>query len=109
MGPFAMEQWRENVRAECAARGLAETKRLLAENRIGARKRPIVQAWVDELEAPIAAAALAAEKEIDRSIAREANEIARRANRIALLAGVLAALALAVAIYAALREFPISH
>lgn len=84
---------------------------MLAEGRYNERKSRVVRAWLAEEDA----LASAADRDEDLAIARDANRHAATANRIArsarnwsIVAVVVSSIALAVASYAAFREFPVS-
>lgn len=73
--------------------GLQATKQWLATSQLNERKAALVRAWIADQEAALSDA----EREIDRTLKREANDIARKALNRATWSTVIAGLALAVA------------
>lgn len=115
MAPGEERRLRREFVATCEQDGADATRGKLDGGAFSGRHRVWAADWLTSQDERARLAAIAADREVDRGIAREnnriaeeSNRIARRANRIAVAAAVLAALALAVAIYAAMRQFPVS-
>jgi hypothetical protein len=103
MLPGALQEGREKTRANCEEYGVEAARARLNAGLYAGRKEIWVREWIEERDAALAAK----EKEVDRGISRDANRIAKRASWFAAGALAVSILALAVAAYAALRQFPI--
>lgn len=100
MLPGERARYDQNIRDKCEADGVAVTRRKLTERFYGDRKGPIVAAWLAEQDA----AEEAREREIDRSIPRDANDIARQALKQARWANRFAIAALIISVAAAIAD-----
>lgn len=111
MDPATSTEYDRQLRERCEQDGVSATRQLLARGRYNERKAPIVRAWLAEQDA----LAASADRDEELAIARDANSHAATANRIArsarnwsIAAVAVSTFALAVASYAAIRQFPLS-
>lgn len=86
MTPGDWKNYDDTVRRRCEQLGVDGTRRALTEGKFGDRKERVARAWLEEIDNKSATA----DRETDRTIAKNAARSARTANIIATAALIVA-------------------